>query len=150
MLDEVIAAAAGQWGWLALGMVLAIAEMIAPGYFLIWVAAAALLTGVIAAAVPLALSLQVVLFVILAGLVLAGARAWLADNPLESPDPLLNDRGARLIGETVVVTYAIDGGSGRVKQGDSEWIARGPDAEPGTRMRVSGHDGAVLIVEHLH
>ncbi|MDE2561950.1 MAG: NfeD family protein [Sphingomonadales bacterium] len=150
MLDDFLAAAASQWGWLALGMVLAITEMVAPGYFLIWVAAAALLTGVIAAAVPLALSLQVVLFVILAGLVLAGARAWLADNPVESADPMLNDRGARLIGETVTVTHAIDGGSGRVKQGDSEWIAHGPDAEPGTRMRVSGHDGAVLIVEHLH
>jgi membrane protein implicated in regulation of membrane protease activity len=61
----------------------------------------------------------------------------------------MNDRGARLIGETVVVTHAIDGGSGRVKQGDGEWLAKGPDAQPGTRMRVSGHDGTVLIVEHL-
>ena len=42
---------------------------------------------------------------------------------------------------------AIDGGSGRVKLGDSEWIAKGPDAAPGTRMRVSGADGAVLMVE---
>ena len=40
--------------------------------------------------------------------------------------------------------------TGRVRLGDSEWLAKGPDAEPGTRMRVSGHDGAVLLVEHLH
>ena len=33
---------------------------------------------------------------------------------------------------------------------DSEWLAKGPDAEPGTKMRVAGHDGVVLVVEHLH
>ena len=53
-------------------------------------------------------------------------------------------------GEVVVVTHAIDAGKGRVRLGDSEWIAKGPDAEPGSRMRVSGHDGVALIVEHLH
>ena len=63
---------------------------------------------------------------------------------------MLNDRGGQLIGETVLVTHALDGGTGRVKHGDSEWLARGPDAEPGSRMRVAGHDGTVLIVEHLH
>jgi membrane protein implicated in regulation of membrane protease activity len=62
----------------------------------------------------------------------------------------MNDRGARLVGEMVVVTQAIDGGQGRVRQGDSEWLAKGPDAEPGTRMRVAGHDGVVLLVEYLH
>jgi membrane protein implicated in regulation of membrane protease activity len=54
------------------------------------------------------------------------------------------------MGETVVVTEVTGPGSGRVKLGDSEWLARGPDAEPGTKMRVSGADGAVLLVEHLH
>ncbi|WP_338466971.1 NfeD family protein [Novosphingobium sp. ZN18A2] len=150
MLDSFVATVTSHWGWLALGVGLAIAEMLAPGYFLIWIAAAAFLTGIIAAQLPVGLAAQVVIFVVLAALVLFGARSWLADNPIESADPNMNDRGARLIGETVIVTHAIDGGSGRVKQGDSEWIARGPDAEPGTRMRVSGHDGAILLVEHLH
>jgi membrane protein implicated in regulation of membrane protease activity len=44
----------------------------------------------------------------------------------------------------------IEGGEGRVRYGDGEWLAKGPDAEPGTRMRVAAHDGTVLIVEHLH
>jgi membrane protein implicated in regulation of membrane protease activity len=81
--------------------------------------------------------------------VFAGKR-YLRSNPIEGADPKMNDRGARLVGEVVVVTHAIDSGSGRVKQGDGEWLARGPDAEPGTKMRVSGHDGVVLLVEHLH
>ncbi len=61
-------------------------------------------------------------------------------------DPAMNDRGARLLGETVLVTHAIDGGTGRVRHGDSEWLAKGPDAAPGTRMRVAGHEGTVLVV----
>jgi membrane protein implicated in regulation of membrane protease activity len=77
-------------------------------------------------------------------------KRYLKANPIEALDPMMNDRGARLVGETVVVTHAIDGGNGRVKQGDSEWLAKGPDAEPGTKMRVAGHDGVVLLVEYLH
>lgn len=139
-----------QWGWLALGLVLGTAEMLVPGYFLIWLAAAAIATGLLAMVTPIPLAIQVGLF---AGLsvaaVLAGKR-WLRDNPIPSPDPLLNDRGGRLVGETVTVVQVIVGGGGRVAHGDTEWLAKGPDAEPGSRMRVAGHDGAVLIVEHLH
>jgi inner membrane protein len=62
----------------------------------------------------------------------------------------MNDRGARLVGEVATVTQVISNGSGRVHHGDSEWLAKGPDAEPGTRMRISGHEGTVLMVEHLH
>jgi len=29
-------------------------------------------------------------------------------------------------------------------------LAKGPEAEPGTRMRVTAHEGVVLKVEHLH
>ena len=76
-------------------------------------------------------------------------QACLLDDPdAEAARRYLGER--RLLGETVVVTHAIDGGTGRVRIGDSEWLAKGPDAEQGTRMRVSGHDGTVLIVEHLH
>ncbi|MEY4953201.1 MAG: hypothetical protein RL299_1625, partial [Pseudomonadota bacterium] len=78
------------------------------------------------------------------------ARNWLGENPIESADPDMNDRGARSLGQVVVVTQVIENGEGRVKLGDSEWLARGPDAEPGTRMRISGNEGAVLKVEHLH
>jgi inner membrane protein len=137
------------WGWFILGLVLAGAEMIAPGVFLIWLASAAILTGVIAFLSPIGLELQIAVFALLSVLVVFSAKRWLAENPVASADPLMNDRGGRLIGETVVVAQALDGGSGRVRQGDTEWLAKGPDAAPGTRMRVTGHDGAILIVDHL-
>jgi hypothetical protein len=47
----------------------------------------------------------------------------------------------------VVVTQAIEGGTGKVKLGDSEWLARGADAPVGTRLKVTGHDGTMLLVE---
>jgi membrane protein implicated in regulation of membrane protease activity len=139
-----------HWTWLAIGLLLAAAEMAVPGVFLIWMAGAALITGLITWLAPIGLPLQIVVFAVLAIVAVFTGKRYLRANPIVPADPLMNDRGGRLLGETVVVTYAIDGGTGRVKQGDSEWLARGPDAEPGTRMRVTGHDGAVLLVEHLH
>ena len=139
-----------HWHWLAIGLLLAAAEMAIPGVFLIWLAGAALVTGLLAWLMPLGIAMQVVIFAALAIVAVFTGKRYLAANPIEGADPKMNDRGARLVGETVVVTHAIDGGSGRVRQGDSEWLAKGPDAEPGTRMRVAGHDGVVLLVEHLH
>jgi membrane protein implicated in regulation of membrane protease activity len=139
-----------HWLWLSLGLVLAIGEMTIPGVFLIWMAGAALATGVVTWFLPIGLLAQVMLFAVLSIVAVFAARNWLIQNPIESADPDMNDRGARSLGQVVVVTQVIENGEGRVKLGDSEWLARGPDAEPGTRMRISGNEGAVLKVEHLH
>ena len=139
-----------QWGWMALGVTLAIAELVAPGYFLIWLAGAALVTGLVASVMPVDITVQVLLFAILCALLLTAARRWLSRHPVVSADPMLNDRGGQLVGETGVVSHVIEGGAGRLRHGDTEWLAQGPDAQPGTRMRITGHQGTVLIVEHLN
>ncbi|MCK9541694.1 MAG: NfeD family protein [Novosphingobium sp.] len=136
-----------HWMWLGLGLALAAAEIVVPGFFLIWMAGAAILTGLVAWALPIGVPMQIVLFALLALIAVFTGRRYFRANPVESADPLMNDRGGRAVGETVTVTQAIVGGSGRVRMGDSEWLARGPDAAPGARMRVTGHDGAVLLVE---
>jgi membrane protein implicated in regulation of membrane protease activity len=136
-----------HWSWLAIGMALAVAEMALPGVFLIWLAGAALITGLVTWLVPIGLPVQMVLFAVLAIVSVFSGKRWLANNPITSADPKMNDRVARLIGEIVVVTQAIESGSGRVKVGDSEWLAHGPDAALGAKMRICGHDGAVLKVE---
>lgn len=138
-----------HYAWLALGLLLAAAEMAIPGVFLIWMAGAAIITGLVTWVVPIGTPLQIVLFATLAILAVFTGRRYLRSHPVEAADPKMNDRGARAVGEIVVVTQAIDGGSGRVRLGDSEWIAKGPDSGPGTRMRVAAHDGAVLIVEPI-
>ena len=135
-----------HWWWLAGAIVLAIAELVVPGSFLIWIATAAALTGVAALLIGVPLAGQFVLFALLSvASVYLGRRIY--GEAVPSGDPMLNDRAARLIGETLVVVEAIEDGRGRVRVGDGAWPARGPDAAAGTRVRVTGADGACLHVE---
>jgi membrane protein implicated in regulation of membrane protease activity len=138
-----------HWAWLVFAALLGMAEVVMPGVFLIWIAIAAALTGLVALAVPIGLPLQLLLFAALSLIAVWGGRRWYADHPVASTDPLLNDRTARLIGQIVTVVEPISGGEGRVKVGDSVWTARGADAAAGVRVRVTGAEGAVLRVEHL-
>lgn len=138
-----------HWVWLTLGLVLAALEMLVPGIYLMWIAIAALITGALTFLLDLSLPLQVVQFIAVALIVTFSARRMVRDTPIASSDPLLNRRGARLMGEKALVTQAIAHGEGRVKLGDSEWIAQGPDAAVGERVRVVGSEGAILLVEPL-
>jgi len=138
-----------HWVWLTLGLLLAGLEMLVPGVYLIWLAAAALITGVLAFAFDISVPLQVVDFVFLSLIAAFSAKRFLGEKPIESSDPLMNRRGARMVGETALVTAAIEHGSGRVKVGDSEWIARGVETAAGERVRIIGTDGSTLLVEPM-
>ena len=138
-----------HWLWFAAGLVLGGLEMMVPGVYLIWLALAAIATGFVVLGVGLAVPLQLVTFVVLSLVFAFSARRWLTDEPIESTDPLMNNRAARLVGQTALVTQAIDGGEGRVRVGDGEWLASGPDCPAGTRVRIAGVSGACLAVEAL-
>jgi hypothetical protein len=133
-------------GWLSIGLVLCIAEMIVPGVFLLWLGIAALLTGLVVFLAPIPLAAQLVVFAVLAVASVYIGRRWSASAEIPSADPLLNDRLARLVGEPVVVEDPIVGGRGRVRVGDSVWPATGADAPAGTRLTVTGATGGVLQV----
>ncbi|GMM92118.1 NfeD family protein [Qipengyuania sp. MTN3-11] len=137
------------WIWFAVGLVLAGLEMVLPGVYLIWLAVAALVTGVIVLVSGPPALMQVVCFVFLALIAAFSAKRWLRDQPILSSDPLLNNRLGRLVGQTARVTEAIEAGSGRVRVGDGEWLARGPDLAVGDRVRIVGSHGSQLLVEPL-
>ena len=139
-----------HWMWLSLGVLLCAAEIVAPGYFLIWLGLAAVATGALTWVLPIAPSAQIGLFAVLAVVTVYGARRWLSQNPIISDDPLLNDRAGRLVGEVVTVVEAIDNGGGRVKVGDSVWSAKGADAAVGAKVRVTGIAGSALTVEAVN
>ena len=135
------------WLWMIGGVVLLIAEVIAPGFFLVFIGAAALAAGVFTLLFDLGLPAQLTLFALYAVVaVMIGRRAY-ASASTESTDPLLNDRSARLVGKSVTVIEAVDEHSGRVRVGDSEWSARGGPGRPGERVRITGVDGNCLLVE---
>lgn len=133
--------------WLAAALLLAIAEMLAPGFFLVFLGVGAGVTGVVALLLPLPIVAQALLFAVFSAGAMVLGRRWYRRSGLTSPDPLLNDRTARLIGKQVEVCDAIVGGAGRVKVGDGAWNATGPDAAVGVAVRIVGAAGGVLRVE---
>ncbi len=135
------------WLWMIGGVLLLIAEIIAPGFFLVFIGAAALATGAFALLFDLGLASQLALFALYALLAVMVGRRVYANSNDESSDPLLNDRSARMIGKVVTVVEAVDAHNGRVRVGDGEWNARGGPAAPGERVRVTGVDGNCLNVE---
>lgn len=136
-----------HWVWVAIGLVLAMLELVVPGVYLIWFAAAALVTGLLTFVLDLGVAVQVINFVSLSLIAAYSAKRFLRDKPIVSSDPLMNNRGGRLIGQTAVVVQALDNGSGRIRHGDSEWIARGADIPVGTKVQIVGHAGSELLVE---
>ena len=146
-----IAGIESSWLWLIGGVVLLIAEVIAPGFFLMFIGAAAIVTGIAALLLPLGLALQLALFAIMAVIIAryGGRRAYASRYDI-STDPLLNDRVGRLLGRVVVVVEDVDSKGGRVRVGDSEWSARGGPAAAGDRVRIVDVDGNCLKVEPEH
>lgn len=136
------------WLWLILAVGLAAAELALPGVFLIWFAAAAAVAGLTTLIFEPSVVAQFLVFAAGAVIAVLAGRSWYVANPIESSDPLLNDRAARLVGRTVVVETAIEGGEGRVHVGDGVWSARGPDAPVGAHLLVIGIDDGALLVEH--
>lgn len=140
-----------SWLWLIGGVVLLIAEVIAPGFFLVFIGAAAIATGVLALLIGLPLAAQLAIFAVLASLAarFGGRRAY-ASKYDYSANPYLNDPARRMLGRVVVVVEAVDSHGGRVQVGDSVWPARGAPAAPGERVRVVDIDGNCLKVEAEH
>ena len=135
------------WLWLIGGVLLLIMEVIAPGFFLVFIGAAAIATGLFTVLFGLGAVPQLALFALYALLAVLVGRRFYANRHADSTDPLLNDRAGRLVGKVVTVVVPVDEHNGRVRVGDSEWSARGGPAAPGERVRITGVDGNCLTVE---
>ena len=140
-----------EWLWLIGGIVLLIAEVIAPGFFLMFIGAAAVATGLLSLLLPVGVPLQLAIFAILAIIIVrVGGRRAYASRYDYTTDPLLNNRAGRLLGTVVTVVQPVDANGGRVKVGDGEWSARGGPAAAGERVRIVDIDGNCLKVEPEH
>ena len=137
----------GGW-WVVGGLLLLALELMAPGVFLVFLGTAAIATGAFTLIFDLGTGAQLGLFALYSVVaVLVGKRIY-ARPVISEDDGTLNERSRQLIGRSVTVARAIEGGEGRVKLGDSEWTARGDmDAAEGERLVIKGVDGNSLIVE---
>jgi inner membrane protein len=147
---ERIIAELGSWNWVALGLVLLALEVAVPGVFLLWLGISAIVVGTITLMLNGAgfwpWEVQVIVFLVLAiVLVFTGKR--LMDKGDETDQPLLNQRGAQLIGRTVTLDAPIVEGYGRIQIDGVQWRVSGTDMAIGTRVKVISHgDGGTLLV----
>jgi len=135
------------WLWLIGGVLLLILEVIAPGFFLVFLGAAAIATGLFTVLFNLGAAAELALFALYSVIAVLVGRRFYANRTADSTDPLLNDRAGRLVGKVVTVVAAVDDQNGRVRVGDSEWSARGGPAAVGERVRITGVEGNCLTVE---
>jgi len=138
-----------NYGWWLLALLLIGAEMILPGYFLLWIGIAAGLMGAIVLLAPaLPAIAQAVVFALLA--ILTCAVYWRFIRPLaehRDDQPLLNRRGEKLVGQRFVVVEPIVNGRGKVRVGDGAWLAEGPDLVAGSEVEVVAVSGTTLRVK---
>ena len=134
------------WIWAIGGVLLLIAEVLAPGFFLLFIGAAAIATGVFTLLFDLGVVPQLTLFALYTILAVMLGKRFYA-QPEQSDQMLqLNDPGRRMVGKTVLVVDPVDDHGGRVRVGDSEWSARGGPAAAGEWVRITGVDGNCLTV----
>jgi membrane protein implicated in regulation of membrane protease activity len=137
-----------HWTWWILALLLFLLELTLPGVFFLWLGIAAAITGLVAlVVVDLSWQLAVTIFTVLSvATAMAGRRFWRPRN-IETSDPTLNQRGVQYIGHVFTLESAIEDGNGRMKVADSSWLVSGPDMSAGTKVRVTGVNGAKLTVE---
>lgn len=138
----------GPWNWFIFGLLLFTLEMMVPGVHFLWFGVAAFLTGGVAILTGITWPLQLVAFGVLAVAVVFSMRRFARADIAYSDQPDLNERGQQIVGRSVVVEVPIQNGRGKVRVGDTIWSAEGPDAPVGTRVKVTGTRGIVLVVEH--
>lgn len=138
-----------NYGWWLLALVLVAAEMIAPGYFLLWIGIAAGVMGVVMLVVPgLSALAQAIVFALLS--IAACLAYWKYIRPLaeqRNDQPLLNQRGQRMVGRRVIVVEAIVNGRGKVGVGDGQWLAEGPDLPAGSEVEIVALQGTTFTVK---
>ena len=135
------------WHWWVFAVVFVILEIFSPAAFFMWMGFAAAITGVIVLVMPMSWEMQFLIFAALSVASILIGRTYFRRHPIESEQPILNERGQELIGRVATVDQAIVNGKGRIRLGETTWSVSGPDAPAGQRVRVTGAQGSVLVVE---
>lgn len=137
----------GPWAWVIIGMLLLGLELLAPGQIFIWLGLSAIVVGLIGFVADLPWQADLIIFGVLSLISVIAYRKYASGRTEASDRPFLNRRTSGLIGREFALHQGIDHGQGKISVNDTLWRVRGPDLPQGTRVKVVGVDGALLIVE---
>ncbi|MBS0533418.1 MAG: NfeD family protein [Proteobacteria bacterium] len=136
------------WAWAVAAVVIAFLELPVPGSYLIWIACAAALTALAGFVIGWSLSAQLTFFVVACiGTCVAGYFVYRhLDRRGKEAEPV-NRRDLDLVGVAATATEAFANGQGRVRLGDTVWLAEcGEDLAAGTPVTVTAVRGTTLVV----
>ncbi len=136
--------------WLALGLVLLIAELLTGTTYLLWPAVAAGITGLLALFLPIGPLTELAIFAVATIALTAIGRPLVRNRLLrtQATHPTLNERGQSLVGARGVAASVFTNGVGSVKVGDTVWRATSADAlSVGQGVEITAADGALISVK---
>jgi len=138
------------WNWWVLALVLLVVELLAPGFFFLWMAASAFVTGSLLLLIPaIDVKLQVSIFSILSVVFIGLWKLYGKKHPITTDHPLLNKRGQQYIGRVFNLYKPIENGEGKIKVDDSIWKVHGEDCDINTKVKVIAVRGTVFDVERV-
>ncbi|MBL4837811.1 MAG: NfeD family protein [Kordiimonadaceae bacterium] len=150
MMEEYLTwmAANADWLWWSAGVLLLAGEMVIPGVYLLWIGLASLVTGVAAWLMPeMGFEGHGLIFAALAAVSVFIGNHFFYKNTADDGEAKVNTRGQKHVGKVYLAAEAFENGRGHVSVGDSRWLAQGPNAKVGEKMRVIAVNGTILMVE---
>ena len=138
------------WYWWVLALVFLVIEILAPGFFFLWMAVSGFITGAMVWLIPSAgMNEQILVFSILSVITITAWRFYGKKHPTETDQPLLNKRGVQYIGRVFNLYQAIENWQGKIKVDDTIWKVHGEDCDIKTRVKVIASRGTVFDVEKV-
>jgi hypothetical protein len=136
------------WHWFVLAVILVVLEVTTTTGFLLGIAFAALaLAGVLYVVPGLSWGWQFLSFGALAVVFTLGYRMYFRPVNEATDNPTLNNRAAQMLEKSFVLGVDLDR-TGADMIGDTRWMLRTDGRiNKGTRVRVIGVEGMVLVVE---
>lgn len=136
------------WHWWVLAVFLLGIEILAPGFFFLWLSVAGLIVGAFILLVPAtSLELQLIIFGLLSIVSIFLWRRYGKQQLKESDQPLLNKKGAQYIGRVFSLMEPIKNGRGKIKVDDTIWTIEGKDCSIDTTVEIVAINGTIFKVK---
>ena len=140
------------WYWFVFAIVLLVIELSTGSTYFLWPAIAAALVGLMALVPITTWQSELIMFaaitVVLSIVAPAHVKPWLHRSQEDHQN--LNDRGAQKVGRKVTVETTFENGVGKVRMGDTAWLAEavhGENFEEGVNVEVVRVEGTRVFVQ---